>query len=105
MTLNKDRYTVYEIEKLTNGKLSKYKLTKAILNGELKAEKVNSNKRGRGVPNYFVHESDLEVYLAALQKSNTKFQTLTESETTVEASFDGGSDLTNLISQTSCNYR
>ena len=33
------KYTVYEIEKLTKGKFSKYKLTKDIESGNLKAER------------------------------------------------------------------
>lgn len=69
MSKKQKKYTVYEVEKITNGNLSKYKLTKAIENGELKAEKVNSNKKGRGIPNYFVYEDDLQVYVDKLEET------------------------------------
>lgn len=67
------KYTVYEIEKLTKGKLTKYKLTKAILNNELKAEKVLEKKRGRGIPNYFVYEADLNDFLQSLERRKKRF--------------------------------
>jgi len=67
------KYTVYEIEKLTKGKLSKYKLTKAIESGLLKAEKVKRTKKGRGVPNFFVYESDLFEYLKYIEENKKKF--------------------------------
>ena len=60
-------YTVYEIEKYTNGKLTKYKLNQAIRNGELKAEKIKSDKKGRGTPNYIVYEDDLKDYLETIE--------------------------------------
>jgi hypothetical protein len=62
------RYTVYEIEKLTDGKLSKYKLNQAILKGDLKAERVHGNKRGRGTPKYYVYEEDLQSYLRMISE-------------------------------------
>ncbi|RAP27613.1 hypothetical protein DID78_06065 [Candidatus Marinamargulisbacteria bacterium SCGC AG-343-D04] len=67
------KYTVYEIEKLTHGKLTKYKLTKAILANELQAESVKQKKRGRGIPNYFIYESDLNVYLKKIEESKKHF--------------------------------
>ena len=74
MSQKNTKYTVYEIEKLTNGKLTKYKLTKAILAGELKATKVNAEKkRGRGIPNYFIYESDLNGYLSTLEEKKKHF--------------------------------
>jgi hypothetical protein len=66
------KYTVYEIEKLTDGRLSKYKLTKSIENGELIAEKVESTKRGRGVPKYFIYEQELEKYLKSVGDQRKK---------------------------------
>ena len=39
------KYSMYEIEKLTKGQLSKYKVKLAIDNGELKAEKIKQEKR------------------------------------------------------------
>ena len=68
------KYTVYEIEKLTGGKLTKYKLTKAIHAGELNALKVNEEKkRGRGIPNYFIYESELNNYLSKLEEKRKNF--------------------------------
>jgi len=66
------KFTVYEIEKLTNGKLSKYKLNQAIEKGDLKAEFVEGSKKGRGTPKFFVREDDLDNYLKQLtaQKQN-----------------------------------
>ena len=69
MSKKQKKYTVYEVEKITNGKLSKYKLTKAIKAGHLKAEKVESNKKGRGIPNYFVYENDLQEYVDLLEET------------------------------------
>ena len=69
MSKKQKKYTVYEVEKITNGKLSKYKLTKAINSGELKAEKVESNKKGRGIPNYFVYEDELQRYVDKLEET------------------------------------
>ena len=64
------KYTVYEIEKLTSGKLSKYKLNKAIEEGRLKAEKASFTKKGRGTPKYYVHEEELESYLKEMNQSS-----------------------------------
>ena len=61
------KYTVYEIEKLTDGKLSKYKLNQAIEKGELVAEKVLGDKKGRGIPKYFIYDEELKRYLAFLE--------------------------------------
>ncbi len=60
-------YTVYEIEKYTNGNLTKYKLNQAIKNRELKAEKIKSEKKVRGTPNYIVYEDDLKDYLESIE--------------------------------------
>ena len=67
------KYTVYEIEKLTNGKISKYKLNQAIEKGELKAEFVPGDKHGRGIPKYFVFENDLNDYLKKLHNEKKKY--------------------------------
>ncbi|MAQ64266.1 hypothetical protein CL647_01345 [bacterium] len=69
MNQNEKKYTVYEIEKLSKGKLTKYKLTKAILAGELQAEEVKEKKRGRGLPNYFIFENNLNKYLEKMEKN------------------------------------
>ena len=66
------KYTVYEIEKITNNKFSKYKLNQAIENGELKAEKVGGGKKGRGIPKYFIYESDLKDYFASIEEIEKK---------------------------------
>lgn len=70
------KYTVYEIEKLTNGKLSKYKLNRAIEEGRLKAEEAGFTKKGRGTPKYYVYEEDLQVYLRHLNESSHRHITL-----------------------------
>ena len=75
MNQNEKKYTVYEIEKLSKGKLTKYKLTKAILAGELQAEEVKEKKRGRGLPNYFIFENNLNKYLEKMEKKQkTSYQ-------------------------------
>ncbi|RAP38907.1 hypothetical protein DID80_01580 [Candidatus Marinamargulisbacteria bacterium SCGC AAA071-K20] len=69
------KYTVYEIEKLTDGKLSKYKLTRAIHSGELKAESVKNQRKGRGTPNFYVYEDELKKYLGIVeQEKNRKIE-------------------------------
>ena len=75
------KYTVYEIEKLTNKKLTKYKLTKAIHSGELNATCVKGDKRGRGVPNYFVYENDLKTYIEKIEKTKKSTILMTPEET------------------------
>jgi hypothetical protein len=52
-------YTIYEIEKLTKGRLSKYKLNLAIETKELKAKKVGDGRNGRGAPKFIIFEKDL----------------------------------------------
>ena len=74
------KYTVYEIEKLTHGRLTKYKLTKAILAGELKAQEVKEKKRGRGIPNFFIFEEDLNTYLKKVEESKKHFINVPENE-------------------------
>ena len=68
----KKKYTVYEIEKLTNGRITKYKLNKAIEDQILPAETVKSTKKGRGVPKYFVFEDDLNEYLNKVGAERSK---------------------------------
>ena len=62
------QYTVYQIEKMTNGKLSKYRLNKAIESGDLKCEVVEADKHGRGIPKYYVNREDLVNYLDLIEK-------------------------------------
>ncbi|MFT5171538.1 MAG: hypothetical protein ACI9BD_001315 [Candidatus Marinamargulisbacteria bacterium] len=66
------KYTVYEIEKLTDGKLSKYKLNRAIAEGSLAAEKVEGKRRGRGIPKYYVYESELQGFLKKIGDERKK---------------------------------
>ncbi|MBH37958.1 hypothetical protein CL658_02885 [bacterium] len=73
MNQSEKKYTVYEIEKLSKGKLTKYKLTKAILAGELKAEEVKEKKRGRGLPNYFIYENNLNKFLEKMEENKKHF--------------------------------
>ena len=72
MNQKQKKYTVYEIEKLTKGKLTKYKLTKAIHANELNAEEVKEKKRGRGIPNFFIYENDLNEYLQKIEENKKK---------------------------------
>ena len=60
---------MYEIEKLTKGQLSKYKVKLAIDNGELKAQKIRQEKKGRGSPSFLVSEKELLRYI---DKINSK---------------------------------
>lgn len=64
------RYTVYQIEKMTGGKLSKYKLTRAIQTGELRAESVLQTKKGRGTANYYIVEEDLKAYIKKVEMTS-----------------------------------
>ena len=73
MSQKNRKYTVYEIEKLTKGKLSKYKLTKAIKEGQLKAQEVKEKKRGRGIPNFFIFEDDLNEFLKKIESERKHF--------------------------------
>jgi GTPase involved in cell partitioning and DNA repair len=66
------KYTVYEIEKLTKGKLSKYKLNQAIEKGDLIAEEVKSDKRGKGIPKYFIFEDSLQNYLNKIEANRKR---------------------------------
>ncbi|MFC1771640.1 hypothetical protein ACFLZV_07125 [Candidatus Margulisiibacteriota bacterium] len=66
------KFTVYEIEKLTGGKLTKYKLNQAILKGSLKAEIVEGDKKGKGVPKYYILENDLDDYLKRLEQEKKR---------------------------------
>ncbi len=73
MNQKQKKYTVYEIEKLTKGKLTKYKLTKAIHANELQAEEVKEKKRGRGIPNFFIYENDLNNYLQKIEENKKHY--------------------------------
>ena len=73
MNQKQKKYTVYEIEKLTKGKLTKYKLTKAIHANELRAEEVKEKKRGRGIPNFFIYENDLNDYLQKIEENKKHY--------------------------------
>ncbi|MCP4049951.1 MAG: hypothetical protein GY730_04515 [bacterium] len=72
------KYTVYEIEKLTKGRLTKYKLNQAIKTKEIKAEKVNSKKNGKGVPKYYITENDLQNYLEKVEEQKKKMKIIAD---------------------------
>lgn len=74
------KYTIYEIEKLTNGKLTKYKLNQAIENNQLEAERIEGTKKGRGVPKYLVQEDKLQAYINELE-SNKRNRLILPDET------------------------
>ncbi len=61
-------YSVYEIEKLSKGRLSKYRLIQAIQYGFLLATPMDTSRRGRGAPKFLVSESALVNYLETLKK-------------------------------------
>ena len=69
---DKKKYTVYEIEKLTKGQLSKYKIKKAIKEGQLVAEYLDTKKMGRGTPKYLVSEAALNKYIQSLTNEKLK---------------------------------
>ncbi len=78
-------YSLYEIEKLTDGKLSKYRLKQAIKEGFLKATYTNPERRGPGSPSYIVESEDLDAYLTYLKKSKpTKIEIDNSSKTELE---------------------
>ena len=63
----KKKYTIYEIEKITHGQLSKYKIKQAIKSGNLVAQYLDPEKAGRGTPKYLVSEESLTKYLQSLK--------------------------------------
>jgi hypothetical protein len=93
------KYTVYEIEKLTNGKLTKYKLNQAILKGDLLAENVKGEKKGKGVPKYYIIENDLEDYLKKLEAQKKKRIEIPGEEKAIETSTEIKEMVQELISQ------
>ncbi|RAP29763.1 hypothetical protein DID76_03860 [Candidatus Marinamargulisbacteria bacterium SCGC AG-414-C22] len=106
MNKKQKKYTVYEIEKITKGKLSKYKLTKAINNGELKAELVKNDKKGRGVPNYFVYEEDLQVYVDKLEE--TRRSTIRIPDVLMNepgGNFEQNTDVSSVIKETTESFK
>eukprot|EP01047_Picozoa_sp_COSAG01_P014973 COSAG01_NODE_740_length_13891_cov_35.573013_10_plen_174_part_00 len=70
--MKKRKYTIYEIEKMTKGQLSKYKLKKAINEGDLVAEYLDPENVGRGAPKFLVTEEALNRYIKSLNKSKQK---------------------------------
>ena len=72
------KYTVYDIEKLTQGKTTKYKLRKAIKNGELIAEHTPGKKRGRGASKYWVNEPDLIRYINEIEIYDFKVESIND---------------------------
>ena len=73
-------YTPYEIEKLTEGKYTRYKLTQAIQKGELKADR-NTSESQAGQANYNISENDLKRYIIEQEKEKHKrIQSLKDEE-------------------------
>ncbi|MEK9657045.1 MAG: hypothetical protein VW378_01570 [bacterium] len=73
--MKKGKYSIYEIEKMTLGKLSKYKLKKAIQEGSLVAEYLDPDKSGRGAPKYLVSQEALDKYLRSKKNAKIKINT------------------------------
>lgn len=69
-------YSVYEIEKLSKGRLSKYRLIQAIGEGFLSAMPMETTRRGRGAPKFLVSEVALKAYLHKLKKEARRGDTL-----------------------------
>jgi hypothetical protein len=70
------KYTIYEIENLTNGRLTKYKLNQAIKQGKLIAEEVKSEKKGKGIPKYYIYEDKLQEFLNIIEQEKKRTITL-----------------------------
>ena len=88
----------YEIEKLSDGKLTKYKLNQAIENNQLKAEKLEGGKKGRGVPKYLVREDELQEYIKFLEiNKKSKLVIPDETEASPENSDELNKDTDDLI--------
>lgn len=60
-------YSVYEIEKLSKRKLSKYRLLQAIQEGLLSATPTETTRRGRGSPKFLISNEALTSYLERLR--------------------------------------
>jgi hypothetical protein len=69
-------YSVYEIEKLSKGRLSKYRLLQAIKEGLLSATPMATMRRGRGSPKFLISSDDLKVYLEKLKADLRRVDTL-----------------------------
>ena len=93
------QYTVYQIEKMTNGKLSKYRLNKAIESGDLKCQIVEADKHGRGIPKYYVNRDDLIIYLELIEKQYKQRIELSE------VSMNGGASSMDDIEKIVRNYQ
>lgn len=59
------KYSVYEIEKLTDGKMSKYKINKAIEDGFLKAERIDDNV-GKNSAKWEIYQDSLNEWLHSI---------------------------------------
>jgi len=69
-------YSVYEIEKISNGRLSKYRLLQAIREGLLPATPMETTRRGRGSPKFLVSNASLKSYLERLKLEARRGDTL-----------------------------
>tara|TARA_Y100001970_G_C14157177_1_gene816260 strand:+ start:888 stop:1346 length:459 start_codon:yes stop_codon:yes gene_type:complete len=56
-------YTLYEVEKQTKGRLTKYKLVKAIQDGDLIATEQSPSGKGRGYSKYVISADNLNQFL------------------------------------------
>jgi len=69
-------YSIYEIEKLSKGRLSKYRLIQAIERGILLATAIETTRRGRGAPKFLTSEASLCAYLEILKKESRRVDAL-----------------------------
>jgi len=69
-------YSVYEIEKFSKGRLSKYRLLQAIQEGSLQATPMETTRRGRGSPKFLISNQALKSYLETLKTDVRRGDTL-----------------------------
>ena len=69
-------YSVYEIEKLSKGRLSKYRLLQAIREGDLSATPTSTTRRGRGAPKFLISREAVLRYLERLSMDVRRADTL-----------------------------
>lgn len=68
--MKRKKFSIYEIEKMTKGHLSKYKLKKAIQDGDLVAEYHDPESAGRGAAKYLITEEALNRYMKNINKND-----------------------------------
>lgn len=75
-------YSIYEIEKITGGRLTKYRLLRAIEEGSLKAVEMETVRRGRGAPRFLIAEDVFINYLQSLRSDFGRRDMLSNDEIT-----------------------